>query len=99
MTQQIQNNFKVLVIGPPASGKTCFIRRLIENMFNFNYVASVGVAFHNYHILSNGSKNTLMLWDLAGQDHFKTLSQVYCRHAYGCFIVVDATVEKLVMLD
>ena len=88
--QQLQ--FKVILLGDGAVGKTSISRRFSENQFNQMYKQTVGVDFFirrinippNYHI-------TLQLWDIGGQSlNSKSLAQ-YLASTDAIFMVYDIT--------
>jgi GTPase SAR1 family protein len=47
-------NFRVIVVGDSAVGKTCLIVRYVKGTFNKNYTISLGVEFYSKMIEVKG---------------------------------------------
>ena len=61
--------FKWIFVGEMGVGKTCLIKRWIENNFTANYKSTVGVDFAVKEVESdNNSVFIVQIWDLAGQE-------------------------------
>lgn len=87
---------KVLVIGETATGKSSLVNRLVQNMFQENYKATIGCEFGFKVIEVNGVTLRVQLWDLAGQDRLGGISRMYCRDANGALVVADITREETI---
>jgi small GTP-binding protein len=66
--------FKAIVIGDNGVGKTNLILRFSNNNFNSNYVAIIGVIFKTKTAPVGDKKVRLQLWDMAGQEIFRTIT-------------------------
>eukprot|EP01102_Stenamoeba_stenopodia_P005159 TRINITY_DN1566_c0_g1_i1.p1 TRINITY_DN1566_c0_g1~~TRINITY_DN1566_c0_g1_i1.p1 ORF type:complete len:245 (-),score=53.53 TRINITY_DN1566_c0_g1_i1:115-849(-) len=88
----LEHNFKILVIGEVDVGKTCLIRRYVQNIFTSNSKSTIGVDF-SLKVIQWDEKTRLrvQLWDIAGQERFNHMTRVYYKEAMGAFIVFDAT--------
>ncbi|TKJ21801.1 MAG: hypothetical protein CEE43_08915 [Promethearchaeota archaeon Loki_b32] len=83
-------NFKVIIIGPPAVGKTSLLNRFIHNDFKLSYKMTVGVDFLTKALEYEPSKFVkLHIWDIGGQEKFKFLHRSFYEGAFGAFIVFD----------
>jgi len=73
--------FKVVLIGNGASGKTTWLKRLLTNSFDQRYVPTLGVEVHPYEI--PGENIVFNVWDCAGQEKFGGLRDGYyiCANA------------------
>ena len=60
--------FKVITIGPAASGKTSLIRRFVEDQFSISYKFTKGVDFLAKTVEFEKDKIAkLAIWDVGGQ--------------------------------
>lgn len=80
---------KLVLIGNSASGKTCIVQRIVNNIFNVNNGSTIGAAYMMYSIDKNLK---IEMWDTAGQERFYSLLPMYARGAEVIIIVVD--IEK-----
>ena len=79
---------KVVILGSAEVGKTCLIRRYIENTYAEGMPSTIGCSFF---LKQWGNKN-IALWDTAGQEVFSGLTSFYCRGAHAvilCYSLVD----------
>ncbi len=67
---------KIVIVGPPASGKTCFLERLLGKKFNSESISTIGV---NFGIVEVGGNIQLNVWDAAGSDHYQKIIEYYLR--------------------
>jgi small GTP-binding protein len=74
---------KVLVIGDSGVGKTCLLLRFCDNSFTTSHLATIGIDFKMKTIEVDGKRVKVQIWDTAGQDRFKTITQTYYRGAMG----------------
>eukprot|EP00035_Acanthoeca_spectabilis_P021134 m.436521 g.436521 ORF g.436521 m.436521 type:complete len:216 (+) comp17987_c0_seq1:247-894(+) len=87
-----QGPHKILVIGEPGIGKTSLIRRYVDNVFDKNYTATLGVDFALKVVpWDNNMQIQLQLWDIAGQERFSSMTRVYYKQATACVIIFDIT--------
>jgi len=88
-----QGPHKILVIGEPGIGKTSLIRRYVDNQFDKNYTATLGVDFALKVVPWEDPKMSiqLQLWDIAGQERFSSMTRVYYKQATACVIIFDIT--------
>lgn len=85
-TAKKQVDLKVIMLGPPMAGKTCFLTRYIRDAFG-QTDATVGASFalKLWHGLKFG------IWDTAGQEKYDSLSNFYCRNAGAVVLLFDLT--------
>jgi small GTP-binding protein len=82
---------KVLVIGDVSCGKTSLVNRIVNNVFNECYRATLGCEFGLKVMEVAGNAVRIQLWDLAGQDRLGGISKLYCRDANGALVICDVT--------
>jgi len=91
---QINNKgytFKLITVGESGVGKTCLIRRFVEDIYNETHLATISTDLLVLRTMIQGKLTTLQLWDTAGQERFAHLTTNYVRDAEGFLVVYDAT--------
>ena len=89
--QEYDYLFKLLLIGNSSVGKSSLLFRFVENVWDDNFVPTIGVDFKLKTLEINGKKVKLQIWDTAGQERFRNITSAYYRGANGVFIVYDIT--------
>ncbi|EDR29694.1 GTP-binding protein YPT1, putative [Entamoeba dispar SAW760] len=82
---------KILLIGESGVGKTAMLQRLTQGTFDGIYTASVGVDLKTKVIKINEEEITMEIWDAAGQERFRSVTQSYYRGTHAAIIVFDLT--------
>ena len=82
---------KVVVVGDSGVGKTNLIKRFINDTFNKDSKATVGVEFLSKTYLINQEVFKIEIWDTAGQERYKSITAAYYKGAKGAMIVYDVT--------
>ena len=93
MTSEPSNIFKILTIGESGVGKTCILRRFVENKFLKNHLATIGIDFKTKTLNINNQEIKLKIWDTAGQERFRNITTQYYKGADGIVLVFDVTDE------
>jgi len=83
--------YKLLIIGDSAVGKTCLLLRFSDSTFSEGYISTIGVDFKVKTIRVNGKEVKLKIWDSAGQERFRSITSSYYREAHGILLVYDIT--------
>ncbi len=83
---------KICLLGEAAVGKTSLVYRFIEKKFRENYKSTLGVNLlkHDTTVEGYGSVSA-QIWDLGGQESFKSLRKLYLEGANGAFVIFDVT--------
>ena len=93
MTTEPSITFKILTIGESGIGKTCVLRRFVENKFLKNHLATIGIDFKTKTLNINNQEIKLKIWDTAGQERFRNITTQYYKGADGIVLVYDVTDE------
>ncbi|MFX1377964.1 MAG: GTP-binding protein [Promethearchaeota archaeon] len=93
-----QYSFKVIIVGPPAVGKTSLLNRFVNNEFDLSYKLTIGVDFLTKNIEYEPSKIAkLQIWDIGAQDRFKFLHRSFYEGAFGALVVFDLSRQQTFM--
>eukprot|EP00993_Chasmostoma_nieuportense_P003611 NODE_4316_length_807_cov_45.061765_g4158_i0.p1 GENE.NODE_4316_length_807_cov_45.061765_g4158_i0~~NODE_4316_length_807_cov_45.061765_g4158_i0.p1 ORF type:complete len:223 (-),score=39.87 NODE_4316_length_807_cov_45.061765_g4158_i0:139-777(-) len=82
---------KTVVIGDSGVGKTSLLRRYADDVFEVEYLATIGVDFRITTLEKYGKQIKLQMWDTAGQERFKTITRAYYRGANAVLLCFDVT--------
>ena len=86
--------FKVVLMGDGSVGKTSLRRQFMGEGFRSNYMITIGADFAVKKMeLEGGHDVSIQIWDLAGQEHFKSVRSTFYRGAQGA-LAVYSTVER-----
>lgn len=83
--------FKITIIGPSAVGKTSLVKKYVTAKFAEEYKSTMGANIYLKNIELEGNRIKLTLWDLAGDDRWSQMQDVYFQGAQGALIVYDVT--------
>ncbi|MHA2391950.1 MAG: Rab family GTPase [Promethearchaeota archaeon] len=81
---------KITLLGEKNVGKTSLVYRFIENKFRENYKATLGVNLLKKDLDINGGVSA-QIWDLGGQESFRSLRRLYLEGANGGLVIFDLT--------
>ena len=86
---------KVVLLGESSVGKTSIITRFIDDSFNINSIATTGASYANKSIVYKDYKKALKfeIWDTAGQEKYRSLTQIFYKDASIAILVYDVTDE------
>jgi small GTP-binding protein len=88
---------KICLLGDPSVGKTSLIRRYVYDVFDDKYLSTIGAKITKkilslrYQEPQPDISLTIMLWDIAGQEDFRSVHSTYFQGADGALIVYDIT--------
>jgi len=82
---------QILIIGDSSVGKTSIISRYTNGTFKEEYLATVGLDYYSKEEIIDGKTINIKLWDTAGEERYKSLTQNYFRNAEGVLLVFDVT--------
>lgn len=90
---------KIVCLGPAQAGKTEFRRRTETTptyKFNDTYKATIGTDFSAIDLPGDlpSKKTRILLWDFAGHERFRTLSNAFIRGAAAVIFFVNPDLEN-----
>ena len=86
--------FKVVIIGSVAVGKTALTNRIQYAQFEDEYQATIGAGYIPYRTNFEDTFVELQIWDTAGMERYKSLGPIYYRDASCAIIVYDQSAQE-----
>ena len=83
--------FKLVLIGDTCVGKSCILVRFSDDIFNDNYVTTIGVDFRFKTMVVKNKVTKIQIWDTAGQERYRSITTAYYRGAAAIIICCDCT--------
>ena len=83
--------FKLVLIGDTCVGKSCILVRFSDDIFNDNYVTTIGVDFRFKTMVIKNKVAKIQIWDTAGQERYRSITTAYYRGAAAIIICCDCT--------
>ena len=80
---------KLIVVGNQGTGKSCILNRFVNETFEENYQATIGLDFHSKNVTIHDQDVRLILYDTAGQEKFRSLIPMYIREAQIILLIYD----------
>ena len=87
-------NFKIIVIGNSGVGKSCLTLKATKDIFQENFVSTMGFQFYSFHVKINQKIFKLQIWDTCGQEIYRSLITNFYRTAALAIIVYSVTDKK-----
>jgi small GTP-binding protein len=82
---------KLALMGDGAVGKTSIRNRFMGRGFRTEHLMTIGADFATHDFNIDGNKVTFQIWDLAGQDTFRTVRARFFRGAMAGLCIFDVT--------
>ncbi|KIY73437.1 GTP-binding protein RAB5 [Cylindrobasidium torrendii FP15055 ss-10] len=90
MSKQFQ--FKLVLLGESAVGKSSLVLRFVKDQFDDYRESTIGAAFLTQTVtLEHNTSVKFEIWDTAGQERYKSLAPMYYRNANCAVVVYDIT--------
>jgi len=87
--------YKVLVVGEGAVGKTSIATRYTTGGFKESHLMTVGANFMLKNLeMESGDVVRLSIWDTAGQEKFRKVVETYYKGGKGVLLCFDITNRK-----
>ena len=91
--QKIVYQIKLVLLGDSNVGKTSILKRYINKKLDNKIGATIGVDFETKYFIYKNKNYKIVLYDTAGQERFRSITQAYFKTGDGYFIVFDLTNE------
>jgi small GTP-binding protein len=94
LQQEHDHMFKLIIIGDTGVGKSCLMKRVMDDEFRQEHQVTIGVEFGSYGVRIDGKIIKLQIWDTAGQESFKSVTRIFYRGANCVFLTYDLTRDE-----
>jgi len=85
-----EESFKIVLIGESGVGKTSIISQFIHNIFQDDIQPSMGGTFTSKSLIFDDGKTLRFdIWDTAGQEKYRALTQMFYKDANAAVLVYD----------
>lgn len=91
VSDSIERSFRVSILGEAVVGKTCFVRRLIDDRFDDHYSVTIGMDFHTKTFQINDAFIKLQIWDTAGQENYRAITRSFFNKSHAIVLMFDIT--------
>ena len=82
---------KIILVGDASVGKSNILTQFTKNEFSKSSNPTLGVEFGTKILNSNNKKIRLQIWDTAGQEKYKSITNSYYVNSKGAIVVYDIT--------
>ena len=86
-----EERINIMTLGNTEVGKSCFILRFTDNIFQEIYLATVGIDFKIKTETINNKQYKLFLYDTTGQEKYKSIALNIIKNAQGIILMYDIT--------
>ena len=87
--QNYDHLLKIIIIGSAGVGKSALMSRFVDQQYLENYNPTIGVDFKIKTLDLSEKKIKMQLWDTAGTEKFKNITNAYYKGTHGVIIVFD----------
>ena len=90
--KKISNSFKIILVGSAGVGKTSIIYNYTHNgKFEENPLSTISNSYTTKIININGKNIELQIWDTAGQEVYRSLTNIFYGRTNAVIFVYDTT--------
>ncbi len=90
-------NFKIIIFGDAAVGKTTLVQRYVSGSFKQDTRLTIGVEFHVKQVKIGNDLVIMQIWDFGGEDRFRFMLPSYCLGAQGGIFIYDVTAAATIL--
>lgn len=81
--------FKLVLLGESAVGKSSLVLRFVKGQFHEYQESTIGAAFLTQTVVVDDTTVKFEIWDTAGQERYHSLAPMYYRGAQVAIVVYD----------
>ena len=89
-----EERINIMTLGNTEVGKSCFILRFTDNIFQEIYLPTVGIDSKIKTETINNKQYKLFLYDTTGQEKYKSIALNIIKNAQGIILMYDITDRK-----
>ena len=83
--------YKLMMLGEQAVGKSSLVLRYTKNKFQYNIMGTAGLDLKKKEVKINDENINVVIYDSAGHDRFRKISEVQFKGSDGLILVYDTT--------
>ena len=87
-------DMKIVVLGASSVGKTSILYRYCNGVFQNGTLPTIGAGFFTHLVQIDDWNMTLILWDTAGEERFKSVAPSLLHGANALILVYDVTKKE-----
>lgn len=91
MTSCDRKMLRLLILGNDKVGKTAILNQYCNRKFIMQYEPTIGAKFSVKELDVDDWSVSLNIWDMAGTEKFRSLTQIYSRRTDCCILAYDVT--------
>jgi len=92
--EESQIKYKLMMLGEQAVGKSSLVLRYTKNKFQYNIMGTAGLDLKKKELKINEENVNVIIYDSAGHDRFRKISEVQFKGSDGLILVYDTTDNK-----
>ena len=85
---------KLISVGDVEVGKSCLIKRYCEGSFVKAYITTIGIDYGVKKVPFNDCLVNINIFDLSGDDDYKTVRMEYYKDSMGVLMVYDVNLQE-----
>ena len=89
--EENERRINIMILGNSKVGKTCFILRYTDNIFQEVYLSTIGIDFKTKTETVNNKQYKIYLYDTTGQEKYKSIALNIIKNAQGIILMYDIT--------
>ena len=89
--EENERRINIMILGNSKVGKTCFILRYTDNIFQEVYLSTIGIDFKIKTETINNKQYKIYLYDTTGQEKYKSIALNIIKNAQGIILMYDIT--------
>ncbi len=82
-------SYKICLFGDGGVGKTSLAKRALTGLFEEDIKMTLGINIYSKNLTINGLYVVLQIWDIAGEEQFRTLFPGYILGSSGAIFMYD----------
>ena len=91
MSQDEEESIKVTLLGNSGVGKTCIIKRYLDDEFSLEEQVTFSANFSQKEVTIGDKTVILDIWDTAGQEQYRSMGRNFYKDSYIVCLVYDIT--------
>ena len=89
--EENERRINIMILGNSKVGKTCFILRYTDNIFQEVYLSTIGIDFKTKTETVDNKQYKIYLYDTTGQEKYKSIALNIIKNAQGIILMYDIT--------